>query len=119
VGSSAVVIFYKKNKTSWHTLEKLLVAGSFVSSVMWWGCNWRYFTICCIFNTVQGITESEVYIHNLSESAHMLKPLKDQSSLRMCPDIHSVGGYLKAIKNGIFWDVTPCSSCKNRRFRGI
>jgi hypothetical protein len=22
------------------------------------------------------------------------------------------------MKNGIFWDVTPCSSCKNRRFGG-
>jgi hypothetical protein len=23
-----------------------------------------------------------------------------------------------AMKNGIFWDVTPCGSCKNRRFGG-
>jgi hypothetical protein len=22
------------------------------------------------------------------------------------------------LKNGIFWDVTPCGSCKNRRFGG-
>jgi hypothetical protein len=22
------------------------------------------------------------------------------------------------MKNGVFWDVTPCGSCKNRRFRG-
>jgi hypothetical protein len=22
------------------------------------------------------------------------------------------------MKNGIFWDVTPCGSCKNRRFGG-
>jgi hypothetical protein len=22
------------------------------------------------------------------------------------------------MKNGVFWDVTPCSSCKNRRFGG-
>jgi hypothetical protein len=22
------------------------------------------------------------------------------------------------IKNGVFWDVTPCGSCKNRRFVG-
>jgi hypothetical protein len=21
------------------------------------------------------------------------------------------------MKNGVFWDVTPCGSCKNRRFR--
>jgi hypothetical protein len=25
---------------------------------------------------------------------------------------------LKPTKNGIFWDVTPCASCKNRRFGG-
>jgi hypothetical protein len=23
-----------------------------------------------------------------------------------------------AMKNAIFWDVTPCGSCKNRRFGG-
>jgi hypothetical protein len=23
-----------------------------------------------------------------------------------------------AMKNGVFWDVTPCVSCKNRRFGG-
>jgi hypothetical protein len=23
-----------------------------------------------------------------------------------------------AIKNGVFWDITPCGSCKNRRFGG-
>jgi hypothetical protein len=22
------------------------------------------------------------------------------------------------MKNGVFWDVTSCGSCKNRRFRG-
>jgi hypothetical protein len=24
----------------------------------------------------------------------------------------------KKLKNGVFWDVTPCGSCKNRRFGG-
>jgi hypothetical protein len=24
----------------------------------------------------------------------------------------------KPIKNGVFWDVTPCGSYKNRRFGG-
>jgi hypothetical protein len=23
------------------------------------------------------------------------------------------------MKKGVFWDVTPCDSCKNRRFGGI
>jgi hypothetical protein len=22
------------------------------------------------------------------------------------------------VQNGVFWDVTPCGSCKNRRFGG-
>jgi hypothetical protein len=25
---------------------------------------------------------------------------------------------LVVLKNGVFWDVTPCGSCKDRRFRG-
>jgi hypothetical protein len=25
---------------------------------------------------------------------------------------------LFAVKNGVFWDVTPCGSCKNRCFGG-
>jgi hypothetical protein len=25
---------------------------------------------------------------------------------------------MEALKNGAFWDVTPCGSCKNRCFRG-
>jgi hypothetical protein len=25
---------------------------------------------------------------------------------------------LNKIKNGVFWDVTPCGSCKNIRFGG-
>jgi hypothetical protein len=24
----------------------------------------------------------------------------------------------KFLKNAVFWDVTPCDSCKNRRFEG-
>jgi hypothetical protein len=27
--------------------------------------------------------------------------------------------YLDYMKNGVFWDVTPCGSCKNRRFGRI
>jgi hypothetical protein len=25
---------------------------------------------------------------------------------------------LESMKNGVFWDVTPCGSCKNRSFGG-
>jgi hypothetical protein len=27
-------------------------------------------------------------------------------------------GQVCNLKNGVFWDVTPCGSCKNRRFEG-
>jgi hypothetical protein len=27
-------------------------------------------------------------------------------------------GTNQMVKNGVFWDVTPCGSCKNRRFVG-
>jgi hypothetical protein len=27
-------------------------------------------------------------------------------------------GHLSEMKNRVFWDVTPCGSCKNRRFGG-
>jgi hypothetical protein len=30
---------------------------------------------------------------------------------------HSLA-YYKILKNGVLWDVTPCGSCKNRRFGG-
>jgi hypothetical protein len=26
---------------------------------------------------------------------------------------------LELLNNGVFWDVTPCGSCKNRRFERI
>jgi hypothetical protein len=30
----------------------------------------------------------------------------------------SVRDKVVVMKNGVFWDVTPCGSCKNRRFGG-
>jgi hypothetical protein len=29
-----------------------------------------------------------------------------------------IWGFQVTMKNGIFWDVTPCGSCNNRRFGG-
>jgi hypothetical protein len=29
-----------------------------------------------------------------------------------------VGERERARRNGVFWDVMPCSSCRNRRFEG-
>jgi hypothetical protein len=33
-------------------------------------------------------------------------------------EIESVGVDWIGVKNGVFWDVTPCGSCKKRRFGG-
>jgi hypothetical protein len=33
-------------------------------------------------------------------------------------DVRFEGFTAVTIKNGVFWDVTPCGSCKNRGFRG-
>jgi hypothetical protein len=44
----------------------------------------------------------------------------DSSSIafdRMCLRL-SFAGVTASMKNGVFWDVTPCASCKNRRFEG-
>jgi hypothetical protein len=33
-------------------------------------------------------------------------------------DIEISGFHVGAMKNGVFWDVEPYGSCKNRRFGG-
>jgi hypothetical protein len=33
-------------------------------------------------------------------------------------DFCSVLSFALTVKNAVFWDVTPCGSCKNRRFGG-
>jgi hypothetical protein len=33
-------------------------------------------------------------------------------------ELHSDDETYILLKNGVFWDVTPCGSCKNRRFGG-
>jgi hypothetical protein len=37
---------------------------------------------------------------------------------KRCPSHHSKTNQA-GTTNGVFWDVTPCGSCKNRRFGGI
>jgi hypothetical protein len=53
------------------------------------------------------------YECNLHSSAHHLGSLVNRSVQHMQKDkvTHTVH-----FKNGAFWDVTPCGSCKNRRF---
>jgi hypothetical protein len=43
------------------------------------------------------------------------------SSGRSARELGAFDGHLAAflsLKNGVFWVVTPCGSCKNRRFGG-
>jgi hypothetical protein len=49
-----------------------------------------------------------------------------RASIIRVPRIDELGSTLRfevftavTMKNGVFWDVTPCGSCKNRRFGGV
>jgi hypothetical protein len=46
-----------------------------------------------------------------------IKKMIDMCLFPLCIGITEVQSIVK-MKNGIFWDVTPCGSCKNRRFGG-
>jgi hypothetical protein len=47
-----------------------------------------------------------------SEIGEFVRPLSDKMKL------HFFAKALMNMKNGVFWVVTPCGSCKNRRFGG-
>jgi hypothetical protein len=45
-------------------------------------------------------------------------PYVSMSSLPIEEYVRFEGFKAVTMKNGVFWDVTPCGSCKNRRFEG-
>jgi hypothetical protein len=51
-------------------------------------------------------------------------PVRTDVSEKICPfhyqdeKNHRVRNNVKSMKNGVFWDVAPCGSCKNRRLGG-
>jgi hypothetical protein len=47
-----------------------------------------------------------------------LVDLSPSKILSLWLSTHFVQPNTVALKNGVFWDVTPCGSCKNRRFGG-
>jgi uncharacterized protein YbcV (DUF1398 family) len=47
-------------------------------------------------------------------SASIAKILRKQQSGRVSFEVFTA----VTMKNGVFWGVTPCGSCKNRRFLG-
>jgi hypothetical protein len=52
------------------------------------------------------------YMEDYEKAAHESAPLKPSRWFCYVEDT------FVEKKNGIFWDVTPCGSCKNRRFIG-
>jgi hypothetical protein len=50
-------------------------------------------------------------------NVNMLKPSLF-AQVHMDKIIGSVYKHPFILKNGVFWDVTPCGTCKNRRFGG-
>jgi hypothetical protein len=67
---------------------------------------WGYYsglTTGTISINVSSITPTHMYVCNKYLQIPKLTPTSG-------PDFH--------LKNGVFWVVTPCGSCKNRRFGG-
>jgi hypothetical protein len=58
----------------------------------------------------------------MRDSHHSNKvPMKWVALVCICNisvDISARNGLPALMMNGVFWDVTPCGSCENRRFRG-
>jgi hypothetical protein len=42
----------------------------------------------------------------------------DLLTFHPCGTLHRSHGNTSAVKNDVFWDVSPCGSCMNRRFGG-
>jgi hypothetical protein len=90
----------------------------------------RYHTRIISYNHSSTFSPYHQLVRNLNFSVHLDKcwdnvsTNSDQSFSRYIPFIIPSQGMLykkcnhKTVKNGVFWDVTPCGSCKNRRFGG-
>jgi hypothetical protein len=63
--------------------------------------------------TRNNVEKANTFAHHLEKTFH------PNSGLYILP-VPKSKDYLDKIllKNGVFWDVTPCGSCKNRRFGG-
>jgi hypothetical protein len=62
-----------------------------------------YFMLCMGRGVATGISHGQV-AYWVCEGLKILKAIKAQQ--KGCR------------KNGVFWDITPCGSCKKRRFGG-
>jgi hypothetical protein len=74
---------------------------------------------------VFGLQHTETQVRfteaNFSPSERLMSSQKMQqrdSSLIKCALTLTVGEEIEIFKNSVFWDVTPCGSCNNRRLGG-
>jgi hypothetical protein len=51
-------------------------------------------------------------------NSHGRENLKSYIAIVVVTLIYRSHKHTDLMKNGVFWDVTPCGSCKNRRFGG-
>jgi hypothetical protein len=84
-----------------------------------------YKTRICV-STVMALRESECdkkskSLHN-RQSSSICRTLGECRSIYIyvarCTSVIFEVFTRATMKNGVFWDVTPCGSCKNRRFGG-
>jgi hypothetical protein len=85
-------------------------------------------TWCCPQEAQQGLDQlctSVSHIHLISASLHEGLPVRTQSWVHIqhtkimensIIDVRFEVFTAVTMKNGVFWDVTPCGSCKIRRF---
>jgi hypothetical protein len=80
--------------------------------------------MCAIVVTLTpGKHQFEAKINNSSDNSNSnnnnYNKIRVQSHLRPTnPSLNLDAESKEALKNGVFWDVTPCGSCNNRRFVG-
>jgi hypothetical protein len=74
----------------------------------WIKCNWK------IEIPLPGIT----ICHYFDVIAFLLPASKGRAVEDCEKDVRFEVFTAVTMKNGVFWDVTPCGSCKNRRFGG-
>jgi hypothetical protein len=66
----------------------------------------------------EGLLSKKCRSLDVSEAHGSSRPLMSVASGYEGPYLLHCGCLYFVIKNGVFWDVTPCGSCKNRRFGG-
>jgi retron-type reverse transcriptase len=64
---------------------------------------------------IRNVQENQVGLK--LNGTHQILAYADDVNL-LCDHINTINKITKLLQNAVFWDVTPCDSCKNRRFGG-